>query len=73
MFNYSEIETSGRERLNTLQAEARQYERIKQGHRETVHSEPGHSILLRVISFIRPVPFHANGTSVKPETARQTL
>ena len=66
MFNYSEIEASGRERLNAFQGEARHHELIKQ-----VHGETGHSVLLRVISFIRPEQKLVNAASPAPTIARQ--
>jgi len=62
MFNYSEIEASGQDRLNTFQAEAKHHEQVKQVQGE--HSEQGQSMLLRVISLIRLAPERANDTSV---------
>jgi hypothetical protein len=70
MFNQSEIGLSGRERLNDMQREARQHELVK---RSANRSEQDHSLLLRLISFIRTMPVRANDKSIQPETTRQTL
>lgn len=57
MFNYSEIEAQGQERLNAMHCEARDHNRVK--HPESPSSRLG-SLLIRtgekLVSFANPEP-----------------
>lgn len=73
MFNYSDVEAHGRERLNGMQREARHHDLAERAHRHARQSEKDRSRLMRVLSFIRIAPVRWHGTGIKPETTCQNF